>query len=221
LVYQTQGEHAVIRSSLAAAGPRRLLILAIAALALTACEAGTNSPTQDYHPPTPGTDQTVGDLSMVNVFVLGPPIGQTLPAGGSASVFLALNYSGPAGTSEKLLSITAPGVARSVTITGGSVSLASQQTVLLTGPAPKIILNDLVESLSGGTDVSLALNFQNAGTVRLKVPVMPRAQYYTTLLPPPSPRPSASARASASPKASASPSASASASPSVSPSATP
>jgi copper(I)-binding protein len=206
----------VIRSSLAAAGPRRLLVLAIAALALTACEAGTNAPTQDYHPPTAGTDKTFGDLSLVNVFVLGPPIGQTLAAGDSASVFLALSNTG---SPDKLLSVSAPGVARSGTVSGGSVSLAKQQTVLLTGPAPKIILNDLTRQLAGGTSVRLVLDFQNAGTVDVVVPVMPRAQYYSTLLPPPSPSPSASAKASASPKATASPSASAS--PSVSPSASP
>jgi hypothetical protein len=204
----------VIRSSLAAAGPRRLLVLAIAALALTACEAGTNAPTQDYHPPTAGTDKTFGDLSLVNVFVLGPPIGQTLARGDSASVFLALSNTG---APDKLLSVSAPGVARSGTVSGGSVSLAKQQTVLLTGPAPKIILNDLTRQLAGGSSVRLVLDFQNAGAVGLSVPVMPRAQYYSTLLPPQSPRPSASA--SASPKVTASPSASAS--PSVSPSASP
>jgi len=210
----------VIRSSLAAAGPRRLLVLAVAALALTACEAGTNSPTQDYHPPTAGTDQTFGDLSLVNVFVLGAPIGQTLPAGGSASVFLALNNSG---SPDKLLSVSAPGVATSGTLSGGSVSLAKQQTVLLTGPAPKIFLNDLIRPLAGGSTIRLVLDFQNAGSVGVVVPVMPRAQYYSTLLPPPSPSPSASATASASPEATASPAASASpsVSPSPSPSATP
>lgn len=210
----------MIRSSLAAAGPRRLLVLAVAALALTACEAGTNSPTQDYHPPTAGSDKTSGDISLVNVFVLGAPIGQTVPAGGSASVFLALYNSAPLKQDgDTLQSITAPGVAKSVTLSGGTISLASQQTVLLTGPTPKIILNDLSRPLAGGSTVLLVLHFQKAGRVQITVPVMPRAQYYSTLLPPPSPSPSASAKASASPKATASPSASAS--PSVSPSASP
>jgi copper(I)-binding protein len=214
----------VIRSSLAAARPSRLLVLAIAALAVTSCEAGNNAPVEQWHPPTDGAYQTFGNIAVSDAFVLGAPIGQTVPAGGSAGLFLALYNSGsPEKPPEKLVSISAPGVARSVTLPGGSVRLASQRSVLLTGPAPEIILNDLVGPLKGGSSIRLVLTFQDAGTVGIQVPVMPRARYYSPLSPPPSPSPSASARAAASPGATASPSATASpaASPSPSPSATP
>jgi copper(I)-binding protein len=200
----------VIRSSLRPAG-RRLLVLAIAALipALAGCEAGSNAPTQEWHQPTDGTGTVHNDISIRNVFVLGAAIGSTIKVGGSAGVFLALINNGSA---DRLVKISAPGTAKSVTLPGGSVSLASQKAVLLTGPAPKVILEGLIRPLTGGSTVRLVLTFQNASSVSMAVPVMPRAQYYSTFSPP-SPSPSATPKGK---KSSASPSPSASASPSPS-----
>ena len=200
----------MIRSSLRPAG-RRLLVLAIAALipALAGCEAGSNAPTQEWHQPTDGTGTVHNDIAIRNVFVLGAAIGSTIKVGGSAGVFLALINDGSA---DRLVKISAPGTARSVTLPGGSVSLASQKAVLLTGPAPKVILEGLIRPLTGGSTVRLVLTFQNASSVSMAVPVMPRAQYYSTFSPP-SPSPSATPKGK---KSSASPSPSASASPSPS-----
>jgi copper(I)-binding protein len=195
----------VIRSRLATVAPRRLLVLAIAALAmvLAGCEAGNNAPTSEWHPSTAGQDTSARDITISNIFVLGPAIGQTLPAGSSASVFLAL-YNG--GSPDKLLSIDAPGTAKSVTLPGGTVSLPSMQTVLFTGPAPKIILNDLTRPLAGGTTIKLRLNFQNSGSSpTVSVPVMPRAADYETFSPPPSPSPTPTTKASPSASATATP----------------
>jgi copper(I)-binding protein len=180
----------VIRSSHRTAG-RRLLVLAIAALipALAGCEAGNNAPTQEWHNPTDGAGIVLDNISIRNVFVLGAPIGTTIRTGHSAGVFLALINNGSA---DKLVSISAPGTARSVTLPGGGVSLASQQAVFLTGPAPKVILQDLTRPLTGGSSVRLVLTFRNAASVSLTVPVMPRAQYYSTFSPAPSPSPSPS-----------------------------
>lgn len=202
----------MIRSSRRPAG-RRLLVLAIAALipALAGCEAGSNAPTQEWHQPTDGTGTVHNDIAIRNVFVLGAAIGSTIKAGGSAGVFLALINNGPA---DKLVKISAPGTAKSVTLPGGSVSLASQKAVLLTGPAPKVVLEGLIRPLTGGSSVRLVLTFQNASSVSMGVPVMPRAQYYSTFSPPsptPSPTPSTKGKhksATATPSASPSPSAS-------------
>ena len=182
----------MIRSSRRPAG-RRLLVLAIAALipALAGCEAGNNAPTQEWHQPTDGTGTVHHDIAIRNVFVLGAPIGSTIEVGGSAGVFLALINNG---SPDKLVKISAPGTAKSVTLPGGSVSLASQQAVLLTGPAPKVVLEGLIRPLTGGSTVRLVLTFQNASSVTMTVPVMPRAQYYSTFSPP-SPTPSADADA--------------------------
>lgn len=186
----------MIRSRSRAARPRRLLVLAIAALipALAGCEAGNNAPTQEWHQPTDGAGIVHNNIAIRNVFVLGAPVGATVPAGQSAGVFLALINEG---SPDKLLSIKARwpggGPAGSVTLPGGAVSLASQQAVLLTGPEPKVILENLTRPLTGGSSVLLGMTFQNAGTVTLNVPVVPQATYYTTYSPPPTPTPTPTA----------------------------
>jgi copper(I)-binding protein len=208
----------VIRSSHRTAVARRMAVLAIAALipALAGCEAGTNAPTQEWHQPTDGTDATAGPMTIDDAFVLGAPLGSTLAPGRSAGLFFAVTN---AGSADKLVSVSAPGTAKSVMLPGGVVGLASQETVLLTGPAPKVILEDLTRSLTGGSTVRLVMTFQNAASLSLTVPVMPAAQYYSTFSAPPSPTPSPSRKAKpgATPTPSASPSASASPSPSTSP----
>jgi copper(I)-binding protein len=199
----------VIRSSHRIGGPRGLVALAIAALipALAGCEAGTNAPTQEWHQPTDGTGTVFNNIAIRNVFVLGAPIGQTIGTGQSAGVFLALINNGAA---DRLVKISAPGTARTVTLPGGTVGLGSQKAVLLTGPAPKVVLEDLLRPLAGGSTVRLVLTFQNAASVTLAVPVMPKAQYYSTFSAPPKPTPSptVSKHHGASPSASPSPSAS-------------
>jgi copper(I)-binding protein len=199
----------VIRSSLRIARPRRLVILAIAALipALAGCEAGFNAPTQQWHQPTDGTAVIHDNISIANAFVLGAPLGERIPVGHSAGLFLALSNEG---ASDRLLSISAPGTARSVTLPGGAVLLASQRSVRLTGPAPEVVLRGLIRPLTGGSTVRLVMIFQKAGVLGLVVPVMPQAQYYSTFSPPPSPSPrstpSRRVRAGATPSATATPS---------------
>ena len=145
----------MIRSSHRIGGPRGLVVLAIAALipALAGCEAGTNAPTQDWHQPTDGTVADFHNIAIRNAFVVGAPIGHTIPAGQSAGLFLALINNGSA---DRLVKVSAPGIARSVTLPG-SVPLGSQQVVLLTGPTPKIVLQDLIRPLSGGSTSVLAM----------------------------------------------------------------
>jgi copper(I)-binding protein len=182
----------VIRSQRRPARPRSLLVLAIAALiaALAGCEAGTNAPTQEWHNPTDGAGIVHDNISIRDVFVLGAPLGSALPPGESAGVYFALINNG---SPDKLLSITAPGTAKSVALPGGTVDLASQQAVLLTGPTPKVILEDLTRPLSGGGSVTLVMNFQNAASVTLDVPVLPQAGSYATdsAAPTPTPTPTA------------------------------
>jgi hypothetical protein len=173
--------------------PRRLLIAAVAALipALAGCEAGTNAPTQQWHPPTEGTGLVQHGIDIRNMFVLGAPTNSSLAAGQSAGLFFALYNNG---APDRLLSITAPGTAESVHLPGGSVRVGKYQEILLTGPQPKAVLVNLTRELAGGTDVRVVMNFQNAGRIPVTVPVLPQAQYYTTysLAPSPSPTPKAS-----------------------------
>jgi copper(I)-binding protein len=169
--------------------PRRMFVAAVAALipALAGCEAGAQAPTQQWHQPTEGAAAVVHGISIRNVFVLGGSLTTNLPAGQSAGLFLALvnNNSKP----DTLLSIKAPGTAASVTLPGGTVGINSQKAVLLTGPAPKVVLTGLTRPLTGGSFIKVVMDFQNAGQVTLSVPVMPRAQYYSTFSPAPTPAP--------------------------------
>jgi copper(I)-binding protein len=195
---------------------RRLLLGAIAVLvpALAGCEAGLNAPTLTYHPAAYGATTMVNGITIDNLFVLGPGLNSVLPAGGRAGVFLALQ----AENGDRLVSVSAPGTASSVTVTGGSIDLPQQSLVDLSGPVPKIVLTGLSNPLSGGQTVQLVLDFATAGLVTLSVPVEPRAYDYATYSPPPIPRPTPSAKPRA--HATATPSGSARARPSASPSAT-
>ena len=186
---------------------RRLLVGAIAILvpALAGCQAGLNAPTLQYHPASSGVSTTVNGIELDNVFVLGPALNQTLPAGGQAGVFLALS----AQNHDQLVSASAPGTASSVQLLSGPITLSPGALVNLSGPAPLVVLNGLTSPLSGGESVRLVLIFANAGAVTLQVPVLPAAYDYATYSPPPTPTASTAAivkhkhkaRASASPSA--------------------
>jgi len=203
---------------------RRLLLGAIAVLlpALAGCEAGLNAPTLEFHPASSGVSTTVNGITLDNLFVLGAPVGSALPPGGRAGVFLAIESE----NGDRLVSVSAPGTASSVKLTGGPVDLPAQTLVDLGGPVPQMVLTGLVNPLSGGETVQLSLTFAQAGVVTLAVPVEPHAYDYATYFPPPIiPRPPLSAKrkahASGSASASASASGSAPASATASPSTTP
>ena len=197
--------------------PRRILIAAAAALIpmIAGCEAGTNAPSLNWHPPTDGTYHAIGDITISNAFVLGAPIGAALQKGQNAGLFLGLVNTGPP---DRLVSVSAPGVARSVLLPGNQIPLPTQHAVLLTGPRPTVILEDLLHPIPDpatkwSSVIKITLTFAIAGQVTIKVPVIPRANFYTTLQPAPapttpSPTPSSSKSAKSSASASPSPSAS-------------
>jgi hypothetical protein len=175
----------VIRCSRGVLPLRGLVATAVAALipVVAGCEAGFNAPTQQWHQPTPGASAVVNNtLRINNVFVLGPAPGFVLPPGASAGLFLALNNGG---ARDRLISISAPGSAALVQVPAGGISIGKDQSLLLTGPAPRVVLRHLTRSLHGGQYVVLHMDFQSAGPVTLRVPVMPRAAFYSTFSPAP------------------------------------
>jgi len=175
----------VIRSKRGLLSLRDLVVVAAVGLipAIAGCEAGYNAPTQQWHQPTPGASAIVDNtLRINNLFVLGPAPGLTLPRGASAGVFLALAN---AGAPDRLISITAPGSANSVQVPAGGIFVGRRQSLLLTGPAPRVLLVQLTRTLNGGQWVRLNMEFQNAGHVSLMVPVMPRTASYGTYSPAP------------------------------------
>ena len=106
-------------------------------------------------------------------------------------MFVGLVNTGPR---DRLVRVSAPGTATSVTLPTGGVLLEQDQSALLTGPAPKLVLSGLRRSLTSGTYVPVLLTFQNAGTIRLDLPVLARSDSYATFSPAPTPTPSASVK---------------------------
>ena len=193
---------------------RRLLFGAIAMLvpALAGCEAGLNAPTLEFHPASVGVSSVTDGITIDNAFVLGPALNNTLPAGGRAGVFLALQ----AQNGDKLLSVSAPGTATSVKVTGGTVDLPSQSLVDLEGPSPEVVLTGLTKPLTGGETIQLDFDFASVGAVTVNVPVEPRAYAFATYSAPAKLSPTASVKPKSSATPSVSPSASGSASPGAS-----
>ena len=169
---------------------RLAVVVAAACLTagLTACEAGNNAATLEYHPANDGANTIAHGIQINDGFVLGAPAGSTLAAGQNAAVFVALFNTGRA---DRLVSADAPGTAASVRLPPGGIALPSQQGVYLTGPAPRIVLTNLTHPLAGGGAVPVILHFMNAGSVRTTLPVIPRSTSYATFSPAPTPTPAA------------------------------
>jgi copper(I)-binding protein len=179
------GEHTVIRSRRGLLSLRDLVVVAAMGLipAIAGCEAGIGAPTQEWHQPTPGASAVVDNtLRINNMFVLGPTPGFTLRRGASAGLYFALSNDG---APDRLIRLTAPGSAASVHVPAGGITLGREQTVFLTGPEPRVVLQGLTRVLNGGQWVRVNLEFQNAGYVSLRVPVMPRTDFYGTYSPAP------------------------------------
>jgi len=210
----------VIRSSHGRKPLRRLLIGAAALLipVLAGCEAGNNAPTLEFHPAANGAYGTAGAVTVDNAFILGGRNNTLLASGSSASMFLYLYND--SGSADKLLSVSAPGTATSVQITGGSVTVPANGAADLSGPEPQIVLHDLTSALPSGKTVTVDLTFQDAGELSLMVPVQARTSYYSSYSPPP-PRATSIKQGTAGASGTATPSRSlgASAQPSASPSA--
>lgn len=178
---------------------RRACTVAAVALipVLAGCEAGGNAPVLQWHPPTSGASATIkeatGELAIRNAFILGALPNASLPAGSPAGLFVGLVNTG---ARDRLVRVSAPGSATSVTMPAGGVLLERDQSALLTGPAPELLLTGLTRSLPGGTYVKVRLTFARAGTVSLDVPVIARANSFATFSPAPtaSPTPAATAK---------------------------
>jgi copper(I)-binding protein len=189
----------VIRASFGKTVARSTLIGGLALLAVPAvagCEAGFNAPTLEFHAASGGAHTTVNGIQISNAFVLGAPTGTAVPKGSSASLFVSLFNNGS--NNDKLVSVTAPDNASSVTIQGGGVAVPAESAADLTGPKPVIVLKGLTRPLSGGMAITMTFDFSAAGTVTLSVPVEPSSFYYSTYSPPPTPSAKAKSKAKSS-----------------------
>lgn len=110
---------------------RRAVAIAVGAIAVapmvSACAAGTNPQTVLPTQLVEGVNASHGNLAIRNVFVLGPEPGQRLPAGGSAPVYAWIVAGGT--VPDRLVGVDAPGVAQSVQIAGGALTLPPKTLV--------------------------------------------------------------------------------------------
>jgi copper(I)-binding protein len=185
---------AVIRARYGKTAAGRLLlgagVLALLIPAIAGCEAGNDAPTLEFHPANFGANTVFNGIQITNAFVLGAPNGSVLPSGSAAGMFVSL-YNGGS-SSDTLLSATAAGTAGSISLSGGTVPLAvNAAPVNLTGPEPKVVLEDLSQPLRGGTYIPVTFDFRHAGTVTLQVPVEAQAFQWATFSPPASATPGA------------------------------
>jgi copper(I)-binding protein len=195
---------AVIRARYGKTAAGRLLlgagVLALLIPAIAGCEAGNGAPTLQFHPANFGANTTFNGIQITNAFVLGAPIGSTLPSGSAAGLFVSLYNSGSG--SDTLLGATAPGTAGSISLSTGTVPLAANAApVNLTGPEPKVVLEDLSQPLRGGSSIPVTFDFRHAGTVTLQVPVEAQAFQWMTFSPPASPTPTSATPGAATPGA--------------------
>lgn len=177
----------MIRASSGKTAAGRLLlgagVLALLIPAVAGCEAGADAPTQEFHSASSGAHTVFDGITITNAFVLGAPSGSTVPTGSSASLFVSLYNGG--NSSDTLQSMTAPGTATSISLANGSVPLpVDSAPVNLSGPQPKVVLENLTKSLDGGSTIPVTFTFQRAGSVTLQVPVEAHAFQWSTFSPP-------------------------------------
>jgi copper(I)-binding protein len=199
---------------------RRMVAVGIAGAlsiipAVSACGAGNDPQTAEPTQLTEGVNVTTKNgVAVRNLFVLGPPPGQQINPGSAATLYGAVVNDSTEGQPDRLVGISAPGVAQTAQIQGGGIDLPYQRLVRLgvTSQAgittPLVILQGLATTLSGGESINLTLQFEKAGALQAAVPVVPRDGYYTTYAPAPVVTPSATPSATeATPSAAESPAA--------------
>jgi copper(I)-binding protein len=137
----------------------------------------TNLPTASPQPsgvPTPGTSPSGTPSAPAKKPAPGKPGKPGAPSGAQAGT-------PGAGTQS-------PGAPASTTPTGPAVSPppSAPSTAGTAAGGPAVILKGLTRELMGGENIRLTLHFQQAGSLTVNVPVVPRADYYATYPPAPS-----------------------------------
>lgn len=182
---------------------RRGAIAAATAVTLLALVSGcsgfvSGSMADNIENPASGNNAQAGKTLVRNAFVLGPPQEEIIPRGGKAALYVSLfnDRNAPDAQTERLVGASAS-IARSVRISGGSVTVPPQELVNVSVGTGKIVLRGLTKELSGGESVKVTLMFELGGKATFTVPVLPQTGPYATLtplpeqsLPTPSGRPS-------------------------------
>lgn len=185
---------------------RRWIVVAAAFLAapvLAGCGTGFDANTNKPYAPSEAValiDQGAYGTRGIHIpqaFILGPDSGAQLAWRGSAPIYL--NILNTAGAPDTLQAVSAGSVA-AVKLTA-PIQLPSNQLVNTGKPQPQLMLESISSSLRGGESIRLDLQFANAGTVSLNVPVVTRSREFKDYPPAPNATPAPTPSASASPAA--------------------
>ncbi|GLW10428.1 hypothetical protein Misp01_55560 [Microtetraspora sp. NBRC 13810] len=170
-----------------------------AAPVLAGCAAGFDANTIKPYAPTEAKILSSGDIHISQAFILGPDSGATLPAGGSAPMYLSVVNTNR--TTDTLVAATAEG-ASGVQV-AAPISLPQNQRVNTGVPTPQITVQGLAKPLTGGEHVNVKLQFTNAGVVDVILPVITRSREFASLAPAQSAAPSDTAPSDTAPSGTA------------------
>ncbi|SDI36682.1 Copper(I)-binding protein [Sinosporangium album] len=180
--------------------PSRRLALAAAAFlaaapALAGCAAGFDSIVEKPYSPTEAISLKTNRITIPQAFFLGPDSGGNLPAGGTTPLYLSLVNT--AETADTLVGVTTEGLG--TVKLANPIALPSNQGVFTGTPTPQLVVEGLSKSLHGGESFKVNLQFANAGSVALHVPVVTRSREFAAYpavsgaVAPPAPKPTPSA----------------------------
>ena len=170
---------------------RRWIVVAAAFLAapvLAGCGAGFDAMTNKPYAPNEaqvlienGRYGSESGIHIPQAFILGPDSGAQLPWRGSAPIYL--NILNTSGTPDTLQAVNAGNMGQ--VKVANPIQLPSNQLVSTGQPTPQLMLEAIPMSLRGGETIKLDLQFANAGTISMNVPVVTRSREFATLPPAP------------------------------------
>ncbi|GAT66311.1 copper chaperone PCu(A)C [Planomonospora sp. ID91781] len=171
-----------------------------AAPALAGCGAGFDAITTQPYAPTEATSVKVKGLDITQAFLLGPDSGGTLPAGASTPLYLYMVNT--TGQPDQLVGVGVdPALGTAKVPAPVPLPAGGKQAAVVGRPAHSIVIEQLKKPLRGGEEIQVQLQFEKAGIVPLRIPVVTRSREFATLppaqgasaAPTPTPTPSATA----------------------------
>ncbi|MEU8172073.1 copper chaperone PCu(A)C [Microbispora hainanensis] len=191
-------------------------ILAALCVAVAAVTAACGDLKQDFStvtiPQNDGANANLPGMLLRNAFIIGSL--QPAPPGTDMPMYMMLlNQTGRA---DRLVSVDTGGLFREARLPPGGLEIPGGKYVGGT-PFPQVLLAGLTRPLRSGGTIPVTFRFENAGTTRVDVPVLPPGTWRSTYSPWPGTSPSLSPVVSPSPSPALSPGSSPAVSPSPSP----
>ncbi|GIH50659.1 copper chaperone PCu(A)C [Microbispora rosea] len=191
-------------------------ILAALCVAAAAVTAACGDIKQDYYtqtmPQNEGANVNLPGLLLRNAFI----IGSQQPAAPGTDMPMYMMLLNESGAADRLLSVDTGGLFREARLPAGGLEIPGGRYVGGTA-LPQVLLAGLTRPLGSGGTIPVTFRFQNAGTARVDVPILPPGTWRSTYSPWPGTSPSPSPAVSPSPSPALSPGSSPPVSPSPSP----